>query len=191
MRRKQSRAVWIRLIGVTASILVVVSGVTFAALQSPPVKLTGNTIETATAGLQISTDGTNFAAAQNGFDFNNVVPGTSAQGSSSFTLKNNGTTSVGLRFSVSSVPTNPAELDLSKVNVILVPTSTSQPQSFSLAALIAANASSGLAINTPAQLAVGAKAQYTIQVTMASDAISGSSASLGNLEFAFSGVAGS
>jgi hypothetical protein len=60
-----------RAVGVVAVLLVIVSGVTFAALQSQQDTLTGNTIQTATANLQLSTDGVNFTNSQAGFNFNN------------------------------------------------------------------------------------------------------------------------
>src|SRR5665213_3201719 len=64
----------IRAAGIVAAVMVVVSGVTFATLQSQQVKLTGNTIQTATANLQISPDGIAYSGSQQGFAFSNLVP---------------------------------------------------------------------------------------------------------------------
>lgn len=168
--------------------LVSAGGISWAALQSAPAKLTGNTIETATAGLQVSIDGANFASSLPGFDFNNLVPGGAAAGNYTFTLKNTGGVAVNLRFAVSSEPSNPANVDLSKVNVVLTPANGS-PQSFALQSLIDSNASGGLAITAPAQLFAGNRQLFTLQVSMASDAFSGGSASLTNIDFTFTGVA--
>src|SRR5438309_2343932 len=110
-----------RAVGVVAGVVIVVSGVTFAALQSQQDKLTGNTIETATANLQLSTDGSNYATSQAGFDFSNIVPGGQAVPQSGYNvyLKNSGGTPLALKLAVSSTPSNPSNVDLNKVNVIL------------------------------------------------------------------------
>ena len=180
-----------RAMGVAAAAVVVVSGVTFAALQSQQVKLTGNVIQTATANLLVSPDGTNYSAAQSGFSFSNLVPGGQAMPANGypFFLKNGGGTPLALKFALSSTPSNPDAVDLNKVNVIVTPNGGGSPQSFTLAALISANASGGVSILTPSALMPGASAQYTLQVSMTSDAVTSSSASLGNIDFAFTGLA--
>ncbi|MGC1177221.1 MAG: hypothetical protein WA843_04075 [Candidatus Saccharimonadales bacterium] len=190
MKRSKHLKVLLRALFVIAATVIVVSGVTFAALQSQQIKLTGNTIETATANLQISPDGTNFSTAQTGFDFNNIVPGGGpGPQSSSIFLKNAGGTTLSLKLAVSSTPVNPNNLDLSKVTVILTPTTGNNgPQSFSLQSLITSNATGGVAITSPAILTPGSKTQFTLQISMTADAVTGPSASLGNIDFAFSGV---
>jgi len=65
----------IRAFGVMAAVAVIVSGVTFAALQSQQAKLTGNIIQTATANLQVSPNGSSYANSLDGFAFQNLVPG--------------------------------------------------------------------------------------------------------------------
>jgi hypothetical protein len=188
-RHKQIK--WLRAVAVMAAVVVIVSGVTFAALQSQQAKLTGNTIQTATANLEISPDGNSYSAAQSGYVFSNLVPGGQAMplNGYSFYLKNSGGTPLALKFAITSVPSNPNNVDLSKVNVIVTPSGGGSPQSFTMQALIGASSTGGLNINTPAMLNPGVAAQYTIQVSMASDALTGSSASLGNIDFAFSGLA--
>lgn len=172
--------------------IIAVSGVTYAVLQSQQVKLTGNVIETATANLQIGPDGNTYSSTpQSGFAFQNIIPGGQAVPTNGyvFYLKNAGATGLALKFAVTTTPSNPNNVDLSKVNVILTPGGGGSPQSFTLAALIAANATGGLAVTTPTTLLAGAAHQYSLQVSMAADAFSGSNASLGNIDFAFSGVA--
>lgn len=178
-------------IGVLAAVSIVVTGVTFAALQSQQNLLTGNTIETATANLLLSVDGGNYSSAHAGFDFFNLVPGGQAVPQSGYNLylKNNGGTPLALKLAVSSALSNPDGVDLSKVNIILTPVSGGSPQTFSLQSLIAANATGGTAITAPSELFVGNTTHFTLQVSMTSDAITGSSASLGNIDFAFSGLA--
>jgi hypothetical protein len=189
--KRHKQVTWLRAIAVVAAVVVIVSGVTFAALQSQQAKLTGNTIQTATANLEISPDGTSYSAAQSGYVFSNLVPGGQAMplNGYNFYLKNTGGTPLELKFAISSVPSNPNNVDLSKVNVIVSPIGGGSPQSFTMQALLSAAATGGLTINTPAMLNSGVAAQYTIQVSMASDALTGASASLGNIDFAFSGLA--
>lgn len=176
---------------VIVALIAILSSVTFAALQSQQNVLVGNTIATATANLQLSTDGTAYSDSRTGFDFNNLVPGGAAMPITghSFYLKNAGGTPLALRFAINSAPSNPNGIDLSKVTVLLstVGAGTSA-QTFSLQSLIAGASSGGLAM-TGANLANGSAQQYKLQVQMATDAVSGSSASLGNVDFAFSGIA--
>jgi hypothetical protein len=166
-----------RIISITAALIILLTGVTFAALQSQQNVLVGNTISTATANLQLSTDGTTYGDSKTGFDFNNIIPGGSAVPSAgySFYLKNAGGT-----------PTNPSSVDLSKVNVILTTVgSGTGPQSFTLQSLLAPG---GVSVAS-ASLASAAAQQYKLQVSMALDAVTSSSASLGNIDFNFSGTA--
>jgi len=180
-----------QLAALIAACTIAIGSVSYAALQSQD-KLTGNTIETATANLQISSDGTTFSTTQAGYDFNNLIPGGAAmpQNGYTVTLRNSGGTGLALRLAVSSTPTNLSSVDLSKVNVLLTSVSSNLTQTFTLQSLIDASTSGGVAITTPSQLAAGNTYQYKLQVSMASDAISGSSASLGNIDFAIAGIAG-
>ncbi len=175
---------------IVAVVVMIAGGVSFAALQSQPVKLTGNTIETATASLALSTDDINFSSSHVGFDFNSLIPGaTSSAQSYKLYLRNNGGAPLALKFSVTSVPLNPNNINLSQVHVILTPDSSHQPESFTLQDLISANSSGGVAITDPTQLNYGNTAGFSIEVLMDGEAFSGSSASLSNIDFAFSGLA--
>ncbi|HSW85076.1 MAG TPA: hypothetical protein VLF79_00480 [Candidatus Saccharimonadales bacterium] len=188
-RFKNSRTM-LRALLVTAAVVIVVSGVTFAALQSQEDILTGNTIETATANLQISKDGSNFGNSQTGFDFANLVPGGSAQPATGYSLylKNSGSAPLALKMSIASIPTNHDNVDLSKVSVLLTTVgSGTSAQSFNLDGLIAAASTGGLSVSG-ANLTNGSIQQYKLQVSMASDAINGSSANLSNIDIVFNGV---
>ncbi len=174
-------------------LVMLATGVTYAALQSPQIKLTGSTISTATANLLISSDGVNYATSKPGFDFNNLVPGggPSPWDGYSLWLKNSGGISENLKISVSSLPTNPDHVDLTKVNVILTPVgfNAGPSQTYTLDALINSNASGGLTITSPTQLFAGNVQQFTIKVSMATDAVTSPSASIGNVDFSFIGQA--
>jgi hypothetical protein len=191
MKPSKNFKVLARALVVVSAAVIVVSGVTFAALQSQQDTLAGNTIETATANLQLSVDGYSFTNSHAGFDFSNLIPGGQAQPVTGYTvyLKNAGGTALSLKLALTSVPANPNNVDLSKVNVLLTTVgSGTGAQSFSLQALMTASTTGGLDI-TSGNLASGATQQYKLQIAMASDAISGSSASLANIDFAFSGLA--
>lgn len=191
MSRFRNIKVLARTVGVVAAVVIVAGGVTFAALQSQQDMLTGNTIETATADLRLSTDAVNYSNSRAGFDFNNLVPGGQAVPVAGYAvyLKNFGGTPLALKLAVGSVPTNPANVDLSKVNVLLTTVGSGTGiQSFNLQSLVAASPAGGLPINS-GNLASNSTGQYKLQVAMETDALTGSSAALGNIDFVFSGVA--
>jgi len=179
-----------RTIIVMASVAILAAGVTFAALQSQQDTLAGNTVETATADLRLSTDGTSFSNSHAGFDFNNLIPGGPAVPTAGYSvyLEDSGGTPLSIKLAVGSVPTNPDNVDLSKVNIVLTEVAGGTgSQNFSLQSLIAASSTGGLPISSTIDTH-NAK-QYKLQVSMTSDAVNGSGAILGNIDFVFSGVA--
>lgn len=184
---------YFRAAGIVAAVMVVVSGITYAALQSGQVKLTGNSVQTATANLLVSNDGVNFAASQTGFAFSSIVPGGQASPNDGYQvfLKNAGGTPLALKLAVSSTPTNLDNVDMTKVHIILSPVNGGSPQNFTLQQLIAGNASGGIAILSPAQLLPGQITSYKLQVSMESDAMTGPSAAINNVDFSFSGAVSS
>jgi hypothetical protein len=180
-----------RAVGVTAAVVLMVSGVTFALLQTVQNKLTGNTIQTSSANLQLSTDGINFSNSEPGFSFTGLIPGGSPtpQPGYNITFKNIGSAPLNLKLAVTSTPANVDNVDLSKVNIVLTP-SAGPPQTFSLKSLVEAGLSgNGLDVATPTPLLVGNRATFTIQTSMSTDALSGTSANLSKIDFAFTGVA--
>lgn len=186
-----------RLRGLKRSILIAVlsvglaGGAAYAVLQTLQNSLTGNTISTGSASLQIGLNTTNFDNTHVGFDFNNIIPGGQAEpiNGHTFYLRNAGTTPLGLKFMVNSIPTGASNVDLSKVNILLTAVGASTPtQSFSLQTLINASSADGVAVAGD-NLEVGAIQHYKLQVSMAGDAVTGSSASLANIDFTFKGFA--
>jgi hypothetical protein len=95
-----------RAVMVIASIAALVTGVTFAALQSQAT-LTDNTIASGTAGLLINNteNGGDEGATDTGFLFAGVVPGGSASDSHTFTLHNTGTTPMTIKVGMPALPT--------------------------------------------------------------------------------------
>jgi hypothetical protein len=181
----------VRALSVVASVGILVAGVTFAALQSQQAVLSGNTIQTASANLLIGTasaTSTAFSNSHSGFSFANVVPGGSAQPADGnvFYLKNTGTATLTLKMAVSGTPTNTSNVDLTKVSVTVTRTDTNATQTATLQSLLDNTGGLSLTDNlAPASTGV----QYKLSVSMSADAFTGSSASIGAIDFVFSGTA--
>jgi hypothetical protein len=198
MRTHRSKKGWkmlpvLRAIGVLSAVGVVTSAVTFAALQSNGSALAGNTIQTATASLQISTQGSlnSFSQSVPGFNFTDLVPGGAAQPvANNYTvyLRNNGTAALKLHLSVPAPPQVSSGVDLSKVSVLLTPPNPGlgyavPTQVIPLSSLIA-----GTVAVDSAVLNAGATTNFKIQVSMTADAVMGNSASITGLDLSFSGT---
>lgn len=180
---------WKRAMAIVLSIITVSGGVSFAALASQD-KLTGNKIQTATANLQLSVDGINYANTQVGFSFADIVPGGLPVPTTGYEVyvKNSGTTPLALKFSVVNTIINPDNVDLTKVHVILEPIGAGAGQNFTLQSLADSYISGGLSMLTPTQLGSGSTAIYRLRISMESNAVNGPSATISNLDFTFSGV---
>ena len=188
MNRRSNIKPLLRAVTVMAAVMVLVSGVTFAALQSQQVVLSGNTITSATADLKISTDGVTYSSAHAGFDFTSVVPGgpdVPAAGYS-FYLKNTGSTATVIKMAVSTAPTNLSSVDLTKVSIVVTRVPGGSSQSLTLASLVNGHIDGGVALTDT--LAAGVANQHKVQVSMSTDAFTGAGASLGNIDFVFTGT---
>ncbi len=192
-RRSKNIKAWKPSVGTVAALLIVAGGVAFALLQSQA-KLTGNSIHTASTGLAISQNDTNYGTSTTGYDFSGIIPGSQASQTEHFLLKNTGSAPLKLKVAVTGAPSNPSSIDLGKVTVIITPYSTATfmpgtPQSFPLQSLIDADAYGGLSVDYPSSLAPGSKEEFNIQVSMDADSVSGSSAALSGIDLGFTGVA--
>jgi hypothetical protein len=88
------------------AIAALVGGVTYAQFSAGPVSLTGETLASATTGLQVSSDGTTFGSTEAGnFSFSGMVPGGTASPDETFYLRNTGTTDLDVSALVGSNPT--------------------------------------------------------------------------------------
>jgi type II secretory pathway pseudopilin PulG len=173
-------------------ILIAAAGVAFAFLQSQA-KLTGNSIQTQTAGLLISQNDANYSASASGYSFAGIIPGSQPSQTEHFMLKNTGSAQMALKLGVAGPFTNPSDVDLSKVHVILTPYSTvtsmpGTPQDFTLQSLVDAGPS-GAAVNYPGSLSAGSKEEFNLQISMDADAVNASGASLANLDLVFTAIA--
>lgn len=176
----------LRAAGVLSAVGILVTGVTFAALQSQQAALTGNTIQSATADLRIGTSASTFEPARPGFTFKDVVPGGSAMPADghSMYLRNYGTTPLHIRLVMGGTLANTSNIDLSKVHLRIDRVDSSEDEVVSLQAL---TAQGGISLTTLVQPGTAGIAQYKLRVKMDGDAFSGQSASLGGIDLVFSG----
>lgn len=180
-------------IGTVAALLIVAGGVAFALLQSQA-KLTGNAIHTASAGLAISQNDTNYGPYTTGYDFSGIIPGSQASQTEHFLLKNTGSAPLKLKVAAAGTLSNPSNIELNKVSVLLTPYNNTTfmpgtPQSFPLQSLIDSDAAGGLSVDYPGTLNPGSKEEFNIQISMDADAAAGSSATLSNIDLEFTGEA--
>jgi hypothetical protein len=191
MERLHSVKIVTRLTLVSVAIMAVVTGVTFAVLQSQRAVLRGTTIQTASANLLISTDNTNFVSSLSGFNYSSILPGGSpspAIGNPVF-VKNTGSTNLAVTMSLEKPVTNPNNVDLGKVYVILSSHTGGAVQRISLQELTAAAATGGVALTQQTRLLAGQSAGYNLQIQMDADALAGSQATLSDIDFSFGGTA--
>lgn len=183
----------IQTLAIIAAIIIICGSVTFAALQSPTASLTNNTINVGAADLRISTNGTTFTVPSTaGFTFDGVVPGGAAvpTNGDAFYLKNFSTnTSLAVKVSISTTPTNLGNVNLAKVyfnftRADIVETTVIIP----LQTLITSNSTGGTSLGDT--LAANGTAQYNLKVSMDSDAYSGtgSGVSISGINLSFTGT---
>lgn len=191
MKNFQTVGGLMRLIGITTGIILLATGVTFAALQSQPAVLRGNTIQTAVASLQISQNGSNYSSTVDGYVFSNLIPGGQPMPTNGYSVfvKNVGTTPLALKLSVKPAISNPQNVDLSKVRLILTPTPSGAAQSMTLQDLIAADSNGGLAVTQAGHIIPSQALSYIMQIAFDADAVTGPNATLGNIDFSFGALA--
>jgi hypothetical protein len=190
MRSKYIINPLVRTAVIASLLLTLVSGVTYAALQSQS-KLTGSSIQTATANLLVGKDTTTLSNTSSGYAFNNLIPGgtLTPSGGHPVYLKNAGGTPLSLKFAVSSLPTNLNGVDLTKVMIHLNSTASGQSQSFPLQTLVDGYAAGGSTITLVPVLFSDQTHPFTMQVSMAKDAFDGQTASIGAIDFVITGTA--
>lgn len=180
-----------RAVAVVTAVSIVVTGVTFAALQSQAGVLRGNIIQTAVASLQVSRDGTTYSSTMDGYVFGNLVPGgaSSPTGGYPVYVKNIGTTPLAVNISVKGPIANTDNVDLSKVHVQLTPINGGAGQNMLLQDLIAASSTGGIPVNSTDRLNPSQAFGYLLRISLDGDAVTGPSATLSNIDFSFGAVA--
>lgn len=176
--------------GIITAVLILVTGVTYAALQSQQVALKNNSIVTGLASLSLSVDNIVFSNSINGYTFGGLIPGGSPVPTIGHPvyIRNDGNTALALKLSVDAALSNPDAVDLSKVHVIISPVTGGVPQNISLQSL---RAPGGVALTggSASHQYPGSTVGFLMQVSMDGDAVTGSSANLTNVIFNFDGSA--
>ena len=188
--KAQSKSITVpimRFLGLLAAVVTVVSSVTYAALQSQYATLKGNIIQTAIASLQLSADGTAYTNSLMGYAYTSLVPGGQPMPNTGnpVYIKNTGTSQLQLKLNIGNQFTNTDNLDLSKVHLILDPFAGGASQNILFSDLVAPG---GAALTQAAVIGPGQSTGYFMRISLDADAMSGSSATLSNVDFNFSGV---
>lgn len=179
----------LRTLLVLGAVGIITTAASFAALQSQQAVLAGNTINSATASLSVSTDNSTFGSSKTGFTFSGIIPGGPAVPTSGYPtwLRNSGSANLSIKAAISSTPANLSNVDLSKVFLHVSRTDNSFDQSFTLKSLIDGYASGGVAIGDT--INTTATVQYLLRVSMASDAFNGSSGvTISGVDLVFTGL---
>lgn len=192
MKRSYGREALLRTVGVICAVGVIVSGVTFAALQSQNAVLQGNSINSATASLKIDNGQGTYADEADGFNFANIEPGGSPMPSpgNSVNLKNDGSTNLALKISMNPENfANPGNAKTDRIFIILTPVDDGPMQDLSLSSLLAAY-SNGSPLSLNMTLPAGQTVQYHLQVQIAGDAVTSiqTAVSLTGIDLVFSGT---
>lgn len=169
----------------SAAIVAVVGGFAYAILRSQTTHIEGNSITTASANIELSTDGMGYGSTVPGFNFANIVPGGApvpADGHSVY-VKNIGSTPLSLTLSSAPSLVNQDNVDLSKVYVLVTATQGSTEQ-FTLHDLV--NTQNGVALSMPGGLQAGQVHMIKLQVAV--DASVGQGLSLHNIRLSLSGA---
>jgi len=186
------KSIWVgavsRAVGVISAVVVLMTGVTYAALQSPQATLTNSTISSATADLRIGTSATSFASTRVGFNFVDLIPGGIAAPADGniFYLKNYGNANLGLHISIGSIPVNLSNVDLTKVSFVITRQDTSTVHTFTVKALVDSYINGGLSFTD--SLSGSVVAEYKLQAIMSADAFTGQTAQISDLDLVFTGT---
>lgn len=182
----------VRAVLVVGAVAALVTGVTFAALDSQAT-LTDNRVASATAGLQVDNTDDNTSSGGStdvGFKFTGLVPGAEfLNPGHNFKLTNSGDADLRVKVKVSgSVSTG--TIDKTKVHFQfdnLTNTSASEnPIVYTLAELEAAGQWLP-GVQAPDSLVAGQDQDFRVKVRLDTDAVAGSSATIDNFTFTFTG----
>ncbi len=172
-------------IGVTAAM---VTGVTFAALNTQAT-LTDNTISTATVGLEVGLTADNLSATEDGFDVTGLIPGTGVD--QDFYLRNTGNTPLDVTANVPNLPAAPEDgygfTGFENLTVKLTSEACAEVINTNMQALH--DGQVALPCNALDDVgAEGTATKYTAHIDILPDAVSGTHAGVGNFNLVFTGA---
>jgi hypothetical protein len=178
----------LRAIGVIGAVAALVTGITFAALQSQAT-LTNNTISTASADLLLW-DGDSFEETAPGFNVTNLLPGTPSA-PQEFYFKNNGTATLNVTARIPVAPAVTNIGDFGEVDVTLDCQGVgNDPVATTMAALIAGEVALDTTLVGGAQGVIGETenpANCTAVFNIDPITVSGESANIGSFDIRFTG----
>ncbi len=174
---------------VLTTVGTITTAATFAALQSQNAVLSSNSISTATAFLLVSSDGATFNNTKTGFNFSNVTPGGAAVPTSgyNFYLKNTGSANLAIKLTLDATPSGLSGVDPSKVFLNFSRSDNGFSASVSLKSLMDSMTAGPVVLNDTVN--AGTTAQYSLKVSMQSDAYSGTGGTtISGIDLVFSGT---
>jgi hypothetical protein len=181
----------VRSVFVVGTVMALSTGVTFAALRAES-SLTNNTIESANAALQISTNNTTYSTTRSGFSFDGLLPGGAAKPDLGHQvwLRNSGTADLQVKVAVSSLPvfkTVPVDttVDAGKV-FIEFERMDGNTIELSLQSLIDSYATGGTVLPDPL-LIDDDTTEFRLRARLAADAFLGSSVQIDDIDLVFYG----
>lgn len=178
-----------RAVGVIGAVAALVTGITFAALNSQAT-LTNSTIDTATANLKLW-DGDSFESSAPGFTITNLIPGTGS-GNLPFYFQNSGGVGLNLTAHVPAAPTASGFSGWNNLKVTFHNDFTDSTTSTNMQDLLDGNVPlSGGALSAGAQGNSGApntEGNFTAKFDITPAAVTGSSASVGAFNIDFAGT---
>lgn len=180
----------VRSVGVIAATAILATGVTWAALSSSPVTLDDTNLTTGTASLKIW-DGSTFTASAPGFQINNLIPGTDSD-AQRFYFQNDGDISLNLTARVIGSPGSTGITSWGGVKVIFTEEESGLTQEYTISELIAGPVDlPGDGVEAGVQgdsNSTNADGNYNVRFNIESDNVTGSSASITDLDIQFDGA---
>lgn len=193
MKRAIKRRAGIRAAAIFSAAAVLLTGVTYASMQSQNDTLQGNTIMSATASLQILGANGIYADTAPGFTFSNLEPGGAAGPVPGHTvsLKNTGSTILALKASINGTTySNPQHINIGKVQFTFTPSTGGTGLSATMAALCTGY-NTAVPLPLSISLAPGQTMDISLQAQLAADAVTTTTTgvSLSGIDVIFSGNA--
>lgn len=177
-----------------AAILILVGGVTFAALRSQNNVLEGSRMTSASANLQMSRTASGpWSNNMSGFTFNDIMPGgdPAPRTGTDLYLKNTGTTNMTLQYSVNlNGLVNGQGINLSKVKIVITDSTGLTVYVTGSIAELGQAYTSGTPITTTLALPKGTTSQVKVMMQLDEDAVSNSSSQvvIDGINIVFSGL---